>query len=274
MIKAEVVLDSVGPEGHRLTTLIVDFHRFILAELNTHCALVKNSASSRAIPLPKRIQAVREDTAMPLHWGRNQSGMSAEEELTGEELRIAKQSWLDAASDAADQAEIMAGIGLHKQVAARVLEPFLWHRAILTGTDWDGFFFQRCSKSAQPEMEALANAIRDAYQASEPLEVPKGGWHTPLITRNDEANHNSEQLRMISVARCARVSFLNERGIRDTKEDLALYWRLYDGVHLSPFEHVATPHSRVRPGHRGRLKGWQQLRHYLELDEKLMGITS
>ena len=55
----------------------------------------------------------------------------------------------DGAVDAARQLD---ALGVHKQVANRVLEPFMWHTVIITATDWDGFWLQRCSPLAQPEI--------------------------------------------------------------------------------------------------------------------------
>lgn len=46
MYEAKVIADSVNPEGVRLTSIQVTFPRFILAEVNTHCMLARNSASS------------------------------------------------------------------------------------------------------------------------------------------------------------------------------------------------------------------------------------
>lgn len=47
---ARVVLDSVGPNGQRLTSMEVRYWRSIHAEFMTHRACARNAASSRAIP--------------------------------------------------------------------------------------------------------------------------------------------------------------------------------------------------------------------------------
>ena len=47
---ARIILDSISPEGYRLTTMEVTLHRFVLAEFNTARVFSRNSASSRAIP--------------------------------------------------------------------------------------------------------------------------------------------------------------------------------------------------------------------------------
>ncbi|MFP4698703.1 MAG: hypothetical protein ACLFMO_08365, partial [Eubacteriales bacterium] len=64
-ISAEIVADSVDPRGNRITSFLLTFPRFILAELNTHIMFSRNSASSRAIPFEKVVKMVEEDPFMP-----------------------------------------------------------------------------------------------------------------------------------------------------------------------------------------------------------------
>ena len=89
-IAARVVADSISPEGRRLTTFVLTYPRFIHAEFMTHRVFSRNAASSRAIPAKKIRRQVRLDPALPIHWGKNQPGMSADEELTGWKLWLVK----------------------------------------------------------------------------------------------------------------------------------------------------------------------------------------
>ena len=63
--ECKVLADSVSPEGARLTTMEVTFPRIILAEMNTHRVFSRNSASSRAIPIKKRIEMVKKHPYVP-----------------------------------------------------------------------------------------------------------------------------------------------------------------------------------------------------------------
>lgn len=73
-----------------------------------------------------------------------------------------------------------------------------------------------------------------------------------------------DDLKKISVGRCARVSYLTHDGKRDTQADIDLHDnRLLhpsnpdDPDHMSPFEHVAM----ASPGERsGNFIGWHQYR--------------
>ncbi|MGA9774594.1 MAG: FAD-dependent thymidylate synthase [Candidatus Dormiibacterota bacterium] len=256
--RARVVADSVAPDGARLTTIEVTLHRFVLAELNTHRAFSRNSASSRAIPVRRLINAVRTAPAVPLEFGSARSGMQAGPVLEDDSAALA--TWMAARDAAADAAERLLDLGVHKQVANRLLEPFLWQTVIVSATDWDGFWEQRCSPLAQPEIRAAATAMREARRASVPLEVDGGGWHLPYLLR-EEMDIDPKVAVRISAARCARVSYLTHDGIRDPALDLELYDKLVGASppHSSPLEHVATPALPDRPA-AGNLKGWVQLR--------------
>lgn len=276
-IEAKVIEDSVSSAGKRLTTLQLKYPRFIHAEFMTHRVFSRNASSSRAIPVAKMIEAVRTEPAMPIHWGKNQPGMQANEQLTGVELNDAKHCWLAAAQSAANVAEKMMAIGLHKQVANRVLEPFQHIHVIVTATEWDNFFALRAHPDAQPEIQALAVAIRDAMTHHQPRELADDEWHLPYI-RDEERGLPIEQLVKMSAARCARVSYLKHDGVAPSLEDdLTLYERLVGSmpIHASPIEHQAAPDTLWSfdegetekwewPELHGNFVGWKQYRKMVE----------
>ena len=133
---------------------------------------------------------------------------------------------------------------------------------IVSSTDWDGFWEQRCSPLAQPEIRVAAEAMRAVFDASEPAEVGIGGWHLPYVDAERDADLDDEQRTRVSAARCARVSYLTHDGVRDVAKDLELYDRLVTArpPHWSPLEHVATP-AAPDAAVPGNFRGWQQLRH-------------
>jgi hypothetical protein len=257
-----VIADSVSEAGVRLTTLEVTMHRFVLAEMNTHRLFSRNSASSRAIPVRKQLERVIGDPAIPIEFGSNQPGMQAGEALTGAAHDAALAAWSSARDGAVKAVQDLGELGVHKQVANRILEPFMWHTAIITANDWDGFWQQRLSSLAQPEIRVAAEAMRAAFDASTPALVADGDWHTPYI-RPEDGDLDTEQRKQIAAARCARVSYLTHDGRRDLDADFTLYQRLVtaDPPHWSPMEHVATPAADPVPGN---FRGWRQLRHDIE----------
>lgn len=244
--EVKVLADSTA-SGVRLTTLQVTLPRFVLAELNTHRMLSRNSASSRAIPVEKAIAKVRDNPFVPEAFAANQRGMQAGEELEDEANHQARAIWGYGACHAREAAAGLAQIGAHKQWANRPLEPYAWHTVIITATEWANFFSQRCSPDAQPEIRRAAEMMRDAMAASDPAEAKPGDWHMPFIDPSmgdtkwarGERGGPAIALAKVATARCARVSYLTHDGLRDVRSDLALHDRLLKAGHMSPFEHCA-----------------------------------
>jgi thymidylate synthase ThyX len=267
-IYAKVIADSISPRGDRLTTMEVQCHRFVLAEFNTHRAFSRNSASSRAIPFKKQLERMEElGLAYPLRWPREQKGMQGGDEFDNEDIVQFRRLWEMSARSMVDAARAAHGAGLHKSVVNRLLEPFMWHKIIVSATEWENFFSQRVSPLAQPEIRVVAEKMMTALYKSEPDELDYGDWHTPYIQpgENLEVDHQNDLLR-ISAARCARVSYLTHEGKRDLNADIDLYEKLVTASppHWSPLEHVATPTSGLGDNNgTGNFSGWRQLRHYL-----------
>jgi thymidylate synthase ThyX len=268
MITAKILLDNVNPTGNRITTFVLDFQRWILAELNTHRVFSRNTASSRAIPIEKMIKMVRENPATPVFWGKNQAGMQSKEELVGSELLNAKEAWLRARDRAVESAEELMKCGMHKQYANRAIENFLYVKTILTGTEFENFFALRAHPDTQPEFQDLAYKMLDIYQLSEPKKLKEGEWHIPFGDKLDETRltelyyqtaipHEELKLR-IATARCARVSYLNFEGKDDYNKDIELSETLSSSGHWSPFEHCAMAMSASEFS--GNFKGWKQYR--------------
>lgn len=268
MVSVEVIADSVSISGHRLTTMQVTMHRFVLAEFNTHRVFSRNSASSRAIPIEKNILKVRENPAMPLQFGSKQPGMQSGPPLTGAALAAAEAKWYKAAMYAADRAEELNGMGVHKEVVNRILEPFMWHTVIVSSTEWENFFKQRCSPLAQPEIRKAAEYMRNALFNSAPQFIEDDGlsYHLPYVFDEEkDMLHINDQIK-VSVARCARVSYLTHGGVRDVHEDIAFYERLIkaDPPHYSPLEHVARPSEFSKTDYTANFTGWEQVRTLVE----------
>lgn len=276
MISATMIQDSISPNNKRIRTLELEYPRFIHAEFMTHRVFSRNAASSRAIPVAKVIEQVRTNPAMPIHWGKNQPGMQAGEQLTGAELDKAVACWLQAAQDAADTAEQMAELGLHKQAANRILEPFVHIKVVVTATEWDNFFSLRCHRDAQPEIQALANAILDATVASTPMEIDHREWHVPYVSRIRDANgqlhyHDGsgraltlQDALKVSASCCAQVSYRKLDDSLDKAREI--YDRLVtsEPIHASPFEHQATPMLSGDEDLCTNFDGWVQNRKFIE----------
>jgi thymidylate synthase ThyX len=304
---AKVLADSRSPAGYRLTTLEATFPRFVLAEFNTHRVFSRNSASSRAIPIAKQLRRVLEDPYIPIEFGSNQPGMQAGAALSGAKRDAAEREWLHARDDAVrrvlglvaapgaistdedlfdalgsveeairNRAQPTAWLNVHKQVANRLLEPFMWHTVIVTATEWDNFWNLRCHADAQPEIRLVAERMRDASLASDPAELDWDEWHLPLVRPEDREEASSEDLVKVSAGRCARVSYLTHAGKRDLEADIQLHDRLLESGHMSPLEHPARPLAAAdlkESEWSGNFRGWFSYRKSIAGEANPLGPT-
>lgn len=278
--EVKVIADSVSPNFERLTTLQVCIPRFILAEVNTHRVLSRNYRSSRAVPVDKLIAEVRETPFIPSQFTRNQAGMQGGEALSGLELLEAENAWREAAGVAANYAEHLARLGVHKQYANRGLEPYLYVHGVISATEWDNFFALRCHPDAQPEFQEFAHLVRAALVTHEPTprefdvidDVRTNGlhheaWHLPYVSDLERNNYGLEYLKRMSAARCAWVSykpFDESDAPNHVKVNRTFDKLVGEPMHASPMEHVATPGNT----HPSNFVGWCQWRHFLEEDRR------
>lgn len=255
---AKIIAHSKAPNGEELITMEIELHRFILPEFNTHRSFSRNFQSSRAIPIEKMIEQVRNDPAMPVHWGKNQTGMVAESEL--DELvwfgdgavgaYTKEETWQDAAWNAALIAEAMSNAGYHKQLVNRLLEPFMKTKGVVTATKdaYEAFFKLRCHYAAQPEIKLLAERMQKALVESTPTLLNYGDYHLPYVNVEVDEMLTEEAIK-ISCSCTAQVSY------RRLDDSLSKALKVYDmlnlpvnGVypedppHYSPTEHVAKVH--------------------------------
>ena len=258
-ISAQLVKHSLSQEsGVRLRTWLLEYPRIIHGELLTHRVFSKNSASSRAIPIDKVIAMVETDPAEPVHWGANQAGMSARVEV--EDKEAARRAWKEASLAAVEQARKLQSLGLHKQVVNRVLEPFQWMRVVLTGTEFENFWWLRDHPDADPTLQRLASLMHEIDKASKPNLLKEGEWHLPFV---ESSRVNGRQVfkdgmqladaLKLSVSLCAQTSFRKQDDSLEKATDL--YKRLVESepCHSSPTEHQALCATE------GNLEGWTHM---------------
>lgn len=259
-ISAKIIKDSINLSGFRITTLELEYPRFIHSEFMTHRDFSRNAASSRAIPIKRMIDLILKNMASPIHWGANQAGMQAKSELIGLKLYLAKTLWETAGYFITIIAYLMEKVGVHKQITNRILEPWSHIKVVLTSTKFQNWENLRLHPDAQPEIYELAKQIKKAMNESTPQKLNWGEWHLPYVEQED-LKLPLETQKEISASACAQVSYRN----LDTSVDKAqkIYSMLInaDVIHASPFEHVAQAASGT-----GNFTGtgWRQLRKDIE----------
>ncbi|WLR90897.1 hypothetical protein [Shinella zoogloeoides] len=303
---AKVILASKPTNGAPpIITIHARYPRFIHAEVMTHRVFSRNARSSRAVPVAKMLEEIRTSPVVPWHWGANQKGMQAGEPLP-EELEyildgnvICKEPreawWLRARNDAMAYAERYMRAGAHKQIANRLLEPFMWIDTLITSTSWANFLHLRDHDDAEPHFHDLAAMFREAISGAGYQTLEPGQWHLPYVDRETwdqlEAyrlgaahlerkwiNKKGSSLKAalaleVSTARCARISYSPFDGDSSIEKELIRHDLLVRSspLHASPAEHQATPDQRfvnaegyATTGLAGNLgPGWIQYRKTL-----------
>lgn len=287
-----------------MTTFELVYPRYIHSEVMTHRVFARNAQSSRAVPVNKTL-VVNEQPVTPIVYGLNKTGMSSSELLSGWKLVAAKFVWSIAAKTAKLFSKTLSKLGLHKQWANRVTEPFSTIKVIITATDFANFFWLRLdADAAQPEIVALAEQMKMAYDYSIPQQLDANHWHMPYVTTKIDENrkqtfYDVEGLEIspdtalkVSASCCAQVSF---RNLDETlTKALEVYDKLFSATkpHLSPTEHQGcvmpieyyNPKTGLSSGFpfgateltkdgkykSGNLTGFVQYRQVLEAADKML----
>jgi len=264
LIHAKILLDSVGEDGAapRLTTWLLTMPRCVLAELNTHRAFSRNAASSRAIPVKKKLSMCLSHPFVPIEWGLNKPGMQASNEATGLRRLAACAVWRLASWFAMGFAWLMNCLGIHKQIVNRIFEAFTYVEVMMTSTQegLENFFKLRADELAEPHMRRLAYLMLAAYNTKQPQILKRGEWHIPFGEVHAPPDMDLSTQFKVAVARAARLSYSGFDSMASVEKDIALHDKLAADGHWSPFEHVAQCPADEHDYQGGNLKGWIQLR--------------
>lgn len=264
MINAKIIKDSISEAGKRIVTFELEYPRFFHSEFLTHRVFSRNAASSRAIPFKTMLSLVWDKPAHPIHWGQNQSGMQANNELSGLKLWAAKKAWLLIGRIVCALAWAMSFTGVHKQIINRILEPWSHIKVVVTSTEWDNFYELRNHKDAQPEFRELARQMKEQMDKSASVVLREGEWHLPYVDYGPLlATFDLDAAKKLSASLCAQVSY------RKTDESVEKAIKIYDRLvnskpfHASPFEHQAAPLRNPNQSS-GNFRGWFQFRQELQ----------
>lgn len=169
-ISAEIVAHSVNLQGDEIISVLATFPRIILAEVNTHRMLSKNTSSSRAIPFAKMVETIQNDPFIPIAWQKPHTGMQGSEYATDVvDIAANVSTWLQGRDRAIATAWWLSE-GVTKQLCNRLLEPFMWTTMLITGpkSGWDNFFNLRCPSyavSTGAETKAHFKSKKDFFTA-------------------------------------------------------------------------------------------------------------
>lgn len=271
--QVKVILDSISPNGKRLTTVEMTYPRFIHAEFMTHRDRARNAASSRAIPWKRLKKSFRskvhdesygtvsaehaesanpqledyEDNCMfkmimtepviPLSFDGEQKGMQSASPI--EDQEGAKKIWLEARDNAVKSADALAALGVHKSICNRLTEPFMWITVLCTATEWNNFFRLRCHPAAEKHFQKIAYMVKDALEHSRPIARMSGELHLPYLDEEEADEAEMAQRREI----IHRVDYWRKVSVGRCAR---LSYLTHDGKR-SPDEDVALAERLIRP---------------------------
>lgn len=261
-ISSELILDSTCA-GSRVSTFVLTLPKYLLQELNTHKTINKNAGSSRALPVTK-VEAMSNFT--PIYWSKNQPGMQGYDKIAIEDVPKATALWEEAKAFAKEQAKKLFSLGLHKQICNRLMEPFTMTQVIATSDAWTNFFVLRAWDDADPNFGYLSTLMLEQWLDGTPQALQRGEWHIPFLKEEDKLLSIEDQLKR-SVARCARVSYLNFEGTNDLEKDRELHDKLIQGGHMSPFEHQVFADQFLKSG--CYQQPWLAYRHTLPFPKRV-----
>lgn len=298
MAMAKIIAHSVSEHSPPIATIHGRYPRMVHADAKTHRVvsgfsgelleihedvsilaskeLSRNGRSSRAVPVKRLL----EEAPYVPHFMRNKPGMVASEELSDSERAEAEQIWMSMVRAVRSGVTRLNELGVHKQWTNRPLEWCGYIDVLITSTDWANYFALRDEESAQPEVQALAKAIKRVLAESTPNPLKPGEWHLPYVTGHEcelwiveyGPDQALEIAKKISVARCARLTIEPFDGNGSIEAELIRYERLMVNrpVHASPAEHQATPDEYfvdmidgavyLHPHFHGNFFGWNQNR--------------
>lgn len=277
---AKVILASMPTNGAPpIFTMHWRYPRIIHGEVMTHRVFSRNARSSRAVPVAKMLEEIRNTPFVPWHWGKNQKGMQGGAELNEpvevpdidcweDVIEVRRETaWLEARNRAVEVALGFDEAGYHKQIVNRLTEPFSWIDTLVTSTQWANFLHLRDHKDAEPHFRDLAQMVKEALAGAEMQTLEPGEWHLPWVKPQEERELGCpHKARKISVARSARISYAPFDGDPSVEKELQRYELLVgsDPLHASPAEHQATPDAgNINLG--GNLgPGWIQFRKTLK----------
>lgn len=299
-ITAKVLAKSVSPQGKVVCTWEVTVHRYVWAQVLTHRDLSRNAMSSRACSVPKMQEAL---TAVPIHWGKHQSGMQAYSENESMinfrgEYYTREQAWNLGKEFSSELAMAFHEAQYAKQIVNRITEPYQMIKAVMTSTDMDNFYWLRLANDPQHEIRELSRKMKESFDAKAAKRLKKGEWHVPyvkthrhtLVAGGELTYHSQdgeeltvEEAKQVSASSIAQVSYRDIDSSKDKAE--TVFTKLgvgTDRVHSSPFESVLTPMTdettfetegvtslhKVKGLMSGNSSGWIQYRHLLKNNTK------
>lgn len=154
--------------------------RMILPQFNTHRNLSKSASSARAIPGRRYRTALT--GYIPMEFPKNGKGMKPKEVLQGFQELATRVLWHTLYYITCAFHQMFIWLGLHKEIANRILDAFAWVQVIVTTTYMQNFYSLRAHPDAQFQIRDLAYKIQKEVKRKRSV---VRHIHLPLINLDD-----------------------------------------------------------------------------------------
>lgn len=300
-ITADSTFVDADKKRHRMITMVVPWPTVKLAELRTHRTIYQteseefslavnertiamNANSSRAIPLERQIKQIEECPFEPF-WTLNQKGMSGEYacDLTSQK---ASEQWHSVRAFALTRVKELLELGIHKQDAALLLNPFSWTTCILSASEhrWQHFFDLRTNVNVFPAVREICQDMESLMVMNHPKEIAHDELsylkdahmafqkeaRDVVVTALENGEISAETFQIkgrmlqvaVSMSMCAMISYDTQQRKESLKKHVERANKLVTEGHWSTAEHQFIPVRYPDPGR--VFPAWKSYREILQ----------
>lgn len=154
--------------------------KVVLPQFATHRNFSKSASSARAIPGRKYRKLLT--GWMPEAFPKNAKGMSPSKLLVGAHEFMAKLLWKSLYYITCVFHQLFIWLGVHKEIANRLLDAFAYINIIVSTTYLKNFFALRIEDNAQDQIEEVAKDMKVAFDSKKAV---VRHIHLPLIENDD-----------------------------------------------------------------------------------------
>lgn len=258
--KSRVIAKTQFKNGETVVSVLFPFPTVKLAELRTHRKSIQtdaeyletsendkiaamNANSSRAIPIMKQIEAVKNMPYVPI-WTHSQSGMQGKEVTDERTIKHLNEAYLSRLNASIEEAEFYAKNDIHKQDACLPIVRYSFTTVVMTMTEWQWnyFFKQRTADAVYPFFRELFRYIENIVTETKPT---RSNVHLPFRAEI-EAEYGKEitarEAMLIACSMCAKISFDTQDKVETIRQHVERAERLIKAKHAID-EHVALPND-------------------------------
>jgi len=187
--------DSITPNGVRLTTYLIIYPRYLLNFFSSLKSFYVSSLNLDKIPTKQILTDIIQNPFTPQEWKQDSSNMKKRILIEKSKKRqFCIDNWQAAKIAAIKNATVAEEFNsIHRQVANRMIEPYMWDISIITGINFPELFKLTIDPSIDVHLTELLTKMFIEYKYNPRLLKP-GEWHIPFKDNIDITEINTLNL--------------------------------------------------------------------------------